>query len=327
MGVLMGSVKKKQKAEKYEVYADQVMAQFAKEMAKEYGLVVSGTGGSMPFGVTSLEMMFYCYQRATIEEARELEVVVTEKFVEKINQHQKLRKYLREYPFPVSKAEISIVFCKPDNSRYDDGSVSRVVHFVDKFKQDKIFYDKENPKTDRSEDLYEEPYSDAFAIVQKKFQAMSPPKVLRPIPEKDDNYEIYVNQLFYEFDHEVLDERSVVFLLCGQGVKMNHAIEEFFVDFNLHNKVDLAEARRLELFLIDRFIKRINQKENLQKYLCERPFPVNRTKVVLSFCHEDNTLFTEGVSEVRYENGELTYYLENPKTGKLQEIHREPYKN
>ena len=54
---------------------------------------------------------------------------------------------------------------------------------------------------------------------------------------------------------------------------------------------------------------------------------MDRIKVTISFCHDkDNSLRTEGVSKARYERGYIYYYLEDLKTRKLKEIHKEPYK-
>jgi len=96
-------------------------------MRKEYGLICIGSGGRMPKDVEEISMDFNLYQRTTIEEARELMVKVREKLVDKVNAHEKIRPFLREYPFTWSGADISIAFHKPhSDSYYLDGSVAFV---------------------------------------------------------------------------------------------------------------------------------------------------------------------------------------------------------
>jgi hypothetical protein len=132
-------------------------------MKKEYGLVCSLTGGSMPFDVESISIGFICYQRATIEQARKLEVEVTEKFLARVNEHKKIRPFLREYPFKSGRIEIEIAFENLEKgTRYMDGSVAFIYHV-----KDKLFY-KQSDKDEHLLKLYEEPYEKAYQIVKGK---------------------------------------------------------------------------------------------------------------------------------------------------------------
>src|SRR3989304_10206716 len=102
----------------YIVFAHEILNTLAHEMEKEYGLHCIGNGGGMPHDVEELSVNFIAYQRASIDEARELEVKVTERFLEIINSHKNIRPFLREYPFTVHRAEVSIAFNRKDNTRY-----------------------------------------------------------------------------------------------------------------------------------------------------------------------------------------------------------------
>lgn len=154
----------KSDAENYEVYANQVVSSFASEMEKEFGLICIGEGGGMPRDVEKMSVEFISYQRATIELARELEVKVTERFIEAINAHRKLRPFLREYPVQPFRAEVAISFNKKDNRSYTDGSVSRVFQV-----RHIIFYKKEDSSSPTGfVKLLEEPYDDALRIVQSE---------------------------------------------------------------------------------------------------------------------------------------------------------------
>ena len=147
----------------YVKYANEIICSFAKEMKAEFNLLCSGSGGKMPYDVEIIEVGFTAYRNATIEEARELEVKVTEKLREKINQHEKIRPFLREYPFPASRAKVKISFSKKDGSRPKEGFVALTFHA-----KDTIFYDTATNETEKLVSLAEEPYEEALKIVQKK---------------------------------------------------------------------------------------------------------------------------------------------------------------
>ena len=135
------------------------------------------------------------------------------------------------------------------------------MHFIDRFKKDTISYYQNDSKTDDSEKLYEELYPDAFNIVQKKIQSENLSKVLRPTPEKDDNYEIYVNQLFYELTQQEIGRSQESLVVFGHDVKKDEYIEELSIDLCSYKKNDLADARRLEHFVVDQLVKKLMKKK------------------------------------------------------------------
>ena len=92
-------------------YVREVTNTFIKIAKKEFGLRCGATGGAMPFDVESICVFLNTNQKGTIEEGRELFVKLKEKFVEVINNHEKLRPFLREYPFTPARAEILLSFC------------------------------------------------------------------------------------------------------------------------------------------------------------------------------------------------------------------------
>ncbi len=147
----------------YEVYVNQIVLSFAKEMAKEFGLVCIGEGGRMPHDVEEIAVKFIAYRKASINEARELEIIATERLLKIINNNEKIRPFLREYPFKANRAEVSISFNKPNNTSYTDGSVARVTQI-----NNKIYYRGEDGRSELFYSLGEEPYEEALKIVQNK---------------------------------------------------------------------------------------------------------------------------------------------------------------
>jgi hypothetical protein len=169
----------------YERYVNEIIRSFAQDMRKEYGLVCIGSGGRMPNDVEQINVYFHIYRHCTIEEARELFVNVTEKFIEKINSHEKIRPFLKEYPitnqnadhiFSWCRAQVCISFQRNNESHYLDGSVA----FISQGKGGKIYYSKaelheveyNQPRNrivqeERLVTFFEEAYEDAQRLVAK----------------------------------------------------------------------------------------------------------------------------------------------------------------
>jgi hypothetical protein len=154
------SVETKKPAEDYEVYVNQVLREFALEMKKEYGLTCIGDRSRMPYEVSEIEVLFIAKRNATIEEARELEIKTTERFVEVINAHEKIRPFLEEYPFGANRAKVSISF-KKENGRYADEGVSVVRQC-----RGNVCYRVKVPDSPLFESMGEEPYEEALKIVR-----------------------------------------------------------------------------------------------------------------------------------------------------------------
>ena len=144
-------------------YRSQIVDTFVREMENEFGLLCIGEGGSMPYDIQEISLRFKAYQKATVEEARELLVMVTERFIQIVNAHQKIAPYLREYPATPAIADIAISFCKNNHYPYMDGSVAHALTV-----NNKIFYKKQDPDSQKYKlkALYEEPYEKALEIVQ-----------------------------------------------------------------------------------------------------------------------------------------------------------------
>jgi hypothetical protein len=111
----------------YGKYVDEIVGAFARDMRKQYGLICVGSGGQMPRNVETIGVYFYAYRKSSIEETRKLMIKAQENLVNRVNVHEKIRPYLKEYPFTWRGADISIAFHKPNSDAYYlDGSVAFV---------------------------------------------------------------------------------------------------------------------------------------------------------------------------------------------------------
>ena len=152
---------KKEEEKAYLKYAREIVQTFTNEIRRDFGLCACEDGGRMRNDVEMISVDFIAYQQATIDQARELLIKVHERFLKIINSHEKIRPFLREYPFTQDRARVAIAFYnKKNNYYYRDGSVAFVYHI-----RGNIFYDKEDPKTEMLEDLHKEPFKEALKKV------------------------------------------------------------------------------------------------------------------------------------------------------------------
>lgn len=150
----------------YCVYANEVTSLFLNQVHKEYGFICTGSGGSMPYDIEKITVYLTAYRRATIDEARELQVILTENFAQIINSHEKIRPFLREYPFPPTRVDISISFENPKRKKRTPLANNEVTFVFQA--RNRIFYQADNPKSRYLyDDLKDEPYEEARAIVYK----------------------------------------------------------------------------------------------------------------------------------------------------------------
>ena len=153
----------------YTYYVAEITRAFSKQIKKEFGLECIGNGGSMPYDVEEISIKFGARQRATVEQARELEVKITERFVQIINAHEKIRPFLRETPFPSYRAKVGISFYQRNNAPYMDGSVAYVSQI-----KGRIYYSAKDLGNPVLKDLKDEPYEEALKIVQSDASKQDP---------------------------------------------------------------------------------------------------------------------------------------------------------
>ena len=146
----------------YTQYVAEITSSFLKQMYSEFGFECEASGGRMPHDVEEISVQLVAFQSATVEQARELEIKLTERFVQIINAHEKIKPFLRERPFPSSRAHVAIVFEKLKKKK----TPSTDVKFVFQAKN-RIYYQTENPNNPYVyKDIKNESYEEALKIVQ-----------------------------------------------------------------------------------------------------------------------------------------------------------------
>ncbi len=150
--------------EEYEKYVNEIVHVFASETEKRCNIVCIGDGGRMPYDVEEVEVLFWADRKGTIEEARRIIVTSKRALLDKINAHEKIRPFLREYPFTIDRASTSISFVDKKNGKhYTDGSVAYALEA-----KGRIIYRRDAVNSPILLALYDEPYEEAERIVAEE---------------------------------------------------------------------------------------------------------------------------------------------------------------
>ena len=129
----------------------------------------------MPYDIQEIGVRFLSHQQTSIEEARELEVRATERFVEIINTHEAIRSYLRDYPWNYKRTEITIAFRDKNGVDYPEG-----VRFVLQARDQIVYFGPEKSPKD-IDPMKREPYAEAKRIVETTPSCLKP---IEPPPKK-----------------------------------------------------------------------------------------------------------------------------------------------
>jgi len=140
----------------YIIHVDEITAAFIDKIYKEHNLTCAGSGGSMPYDVETIRVNFDSDQNSSIEKARALEVAVTEQLVNMVNAHEKIRPFLREYPFTSERAQIMISFKNKKSKIHGDKPLTLIFQA-----RGKIHYFTDHPETDQYIKILKEPYEEA----------------------------------------------------------------------------------------------------------------------------------------------------------------------
>ncbi|MCE5319105.1 MAG: hypothetical protein LLG04_17305 [Parachlamydia sp.] len=287
-------------------YVQDLQIQFAHQMQKEVNLLCSGDTGRMHGKIEKIGFNFTAYRRASIEEARALQLYVIDKLVEAVNAHEKLRPYLDVYPFTYTRVSVSISFRSPYGV-YCDGSVVHSLNCSElavEENRNKLFYFSEDPYTGNRNDLFDEHYKEA---VQRA--AESPIPILKihqttPLEEAiDEVLPPYAEEMHkkYSFECEAI------------GGKMDNLVEDVGVQFVLRKRTSQEEAKKYMLAAVKELLEAINSNEKLRPYLSEFPFPLDHLKMRIRFAKQNSNSYKDGsIESVRLEGKEIVYYKEPP---------------
>ena len=132
---------------------------FNREISREYGLFLFGSGASFPVKLEDIILRFQANYCENLEGARRLAVAITHKMIDRMNEDKNLLKYLSSNPAGVKHVELMISF--KDTA---PGSLSSVMVIG---LRNKIFYNTYNEAKNMLVDLHTETFDEAERIVQQ----------------------------------------------------------------------------------------------------------------------------------------------------------------
>lgn len=259
----------------FDDYINEIEVSFAEQMEKDFDLHWNGTANVIWEKVKELGMSFTIHRKATIEEARALELFVIEKFVQAINQHEKIQPYLNQRPFTFEYVRITISF-KERNGYNSDGSIVYLFNVPDSARtayRNHISYFSQDPFEDNQISLLDEPYEEAVKINAKLS--------IDPLTHQPNEYEEEIDALLADFANDLQEQYGLYRYSIG-GNLMN-GIQDIGATFDIYQFVTRDEGRQLLLEVSDKLLTTLNNNEKLRPFLKEYPFPASLLKINLRF--------------------------------------------
>jgi len=294
--------------EEYIGFVSSLRSAFQEQIKKELNLSCSGYSGIMHGTIEELGMSFDADRRATIEEARGLELLVIEKFLQAINSNQKIKPFLEKKPFTSKQVQISIAF-NGINGRYADESVAWIFNVTDlspTSEKNHLIYYFQDPFTMDSIRLFEEPIEEAVKLNMNS-------KIKEPAVHMSTEKEEEFDKLLFIFRKEMENRHH---LECWSiGGKLSDSIDEIGAKFVVLHPATQEQARTLLLDVAQSLLQTVNASKKLKPYFHEEIFPVNRLKLRISFVKKNYCSFSDGSMEsVIIDGGQITYFQRSPKT-------------
>lgn len=246
----------------YGKYIEEIESHFVNQMFHEFGLICEGRSGMMHEVVKDLGFNFKANYRATLEEARIIQVTAMRRLVKIINGHSHIKPFLAVNPFTPKYVSIDISFEQP--SRIYDSSVTRVYNIPEtapaEENRNSIFYETKDVFFDRLVDLHKEVYDEALKIVRNS------PKPSFKGPKGPTEEEGSVDLALETFKNQIQKEHYYVYVSDIQR-NLKDGQLEIAARFTVFLPAKIKEGRALVLKLSEDLLNVINSNEKIAVYL------------------------------------------------------------
>lgn len=300
---------KQSPAAQYLDYVNDLRIKFAHQIQSELALTCSGDSGRMHEQIEEIGFGFTAYRRATVQEARALQLYITDQLVKAVNSYEKLAPFLEERPFTYKRASVSISFRSPYGV-FSDGSVIHsfnVSELAVEENQNKLFYYAQDAYTGKHQEIFSEHHEEA---IQRAAESPIPILKLHQTTPLEEAIDAVLPRYGEEMQKKYLFECESI------GGKMDQQVEDIGVQFVLRKRTTHEEARQYMVKAASKLLETLNSNEKLQHYLAEFPFPSNRLKIRIRFAKQNYYTYSdESVASVSLENNEIAYYTTPPPVG------------
>lgn len=269
-------------------------------MRDELGLILSGDSGRMHEKIEIIGLMFHANRRASIEEARALQLTAMERLAQAVNDHEKIQPYLLKRPLTFRDVEIDITFAGI-NGKCSDGTVGHILNVIASGPPEnanKLFYFSNDAFHEESNEFLCESCDEALKIVQN-----SPIEnlAIHKASKKEEEIDQALHNYLIAAGNKL---RLYPFAIGG---KWADGIEELAASFRFYKFATKEESRQLVVDAVQELLSAINNNEQLRPYIKEFPFPANRVKIHIEFVDRESPHY-RGVEKLDFENNEITYY-------------------
>jgi hypothetical protein len=151
---------------RYVQLAHKITDQTGKQLKKEKGLILVGTGGGMMNDIQMMAMSFFVYQELSLSESREMVVYAAKKYLENINAKEEIRAHLHNNPFTARDIEITLFIYNLDQSSLAPDKI----YYISMLKGILSYYAK---IPDKTKPLHKESYEEALEIVNSENNSLS----------------------------------------------------------------------------------------------------------------------------------------------------------
>jgi len=150
---------------------NQLIRRVSQKLSKIYNLKLSAIGGGQDKeGVWLITAMYDLYGKPlNVKQARIIIVNMVEEYLNEVNNDEKLRPYLKNYPFTIMNLNLDIITYKNDQTDYFDPDLDTISTI--KMNIDYTTRDPNNPYNYK--DSFTEKYADALEIVRNSGQLIS----------------------------------------------------------------------------------------------------------------------------------------------------------
>ena len=142
-------------------FAHKITIQTAQKLRDEKELYLIGTGGQMMDDIKMMYMGFQYFKTVDIEIGRDLLVSSIQLYLNEINNNEKVRPYLHEYPFTAKNVEIRIWIRNADGSQVASDKIRYVSAIVGILSYYTDGVDEYSPRT-----VHKETYEEALKAFQ-----------------------------------------------------------------------------------------------------------------------------------------------------------------
>ncbi|HEY2810466.1 MAG TPA: hypothetical protein VGJ00_03645 [Rhabdochlamydiaceae bacterium] len=145
-----------------EKLTNQIILKVAEQLQREKNLQPCGFGGRAMDQVKMLAISFNYFKQIDIEEGRELLVSAGKLFLDAINENEKVRPYLINYPFLPENIQVRI-FLKNEDGTFIEQEKLHVVSIIN----GKLLYKIETSRTPLYEIIHSETFEEAAEILKE----------------------------------------------------------------------------------------------------------------------------------------------------------------